>query len=80
MLHHFGLCLSDDAAVTHNQPPPDEAEPNADLTLQDPTGEPWGEQLIHTLVTFHSVLLNSMGLVCASILKELKRDHYITDV
>ncbi|KAK7137875.1 hypothetical protein R3I94_013503 [Phoxinus phoxinus] len=38
---NFTLIVIDDAAVTQNQPPPDEAEPNADLTLQDPTGEPW---------------------------------------
>lgn len=59
MLHHFGLCLTDDAAVTQNQPPPEAAEPNADLVLQDPTGEPWGKQLIHTFLIFHSVLLNT---------------------
>ncbi|XP_016332531.1 fibroblast growth factor receptor-like 1 [Sinocyclocheilus anshuiensis] len=38
---NFTLIVIDDAAVTQNQPPPDAAEPNADLTLQDPTGEPW---------------------------------------
>ncbi|KAK2891035.1 hypothetical protein Q8A67_013678 [Cirrhinus molitorella] len=38
---NFTLIVIDDAAVTQNQPPPDAVEPNADLTLQDPTGEPW---------------------------------------
>uniref|UniRef100_A0A8C1LMR2 Fibroblast growth factor receptor like 1b n=1 Tax=Cyprinus carpio TaxID=7962 RepID=A0A8C1LMR2_CYPCA len=38
---NFTLIVIDDAAVTQNQPQPDEAEPNADLTLKDPTGEPW---------------------------------------
>lgn len=57
-MNHY-LCLSDDAAVTQNQPQPDEAEPNADLTLKDPTGEPWGTHLIHTLLIFHSTLLSA---------------------
>lgn len=59
MIHYFGSCLADDGAVTQNQPPPDAAEPNADLTLQDPTGEPWGKYLIHTLLSFHCRLLNA---------------------
>uniref|UniRef100_A0A672N431 Fibroblast growth factor receptor-like 1 n=1 Tax=Sinocyclocheilus grahami TaxID=75366 RepID=A0A672N431_SINGR len=40
-LLRLGSRGSNDASVTQNQPPLDAAEPNADLPLQDPTGEPW---------------------------------------
>lgn len=59
MIHYFGSCLADDGAVTQNQPPPDAAEPIADLTLQDPTGEPLGKYLIHTLLIFYYKLLSA---------------------
>ncbi|XP_056328279.1 fibroblast growth factor receptor-like 1b [Danio aesculapii] len=38
---NFTLIVIDDAAVPQNQPSLDAAEPNADLSPQDPTREPW---------------------------------------